>query len=64
METVTVNVQITLDVRKANKSNVLEALNVVNQALSDAGLMCEPQILTNGLDDSDITYLGELNQIH
>ncbi len=63
METVTVNVQITLDVKKANKENVLDALDVVNQVLSDAGLMSEPQILTNGLDDSDITYMGELNQI-
>ena len=54
MKTVTVNIQIQLDIRgeEDNVQEVQNQLDFINERIKD--LSCEPQIFVNSIDKSDI----------
>jgi len=58
MKTITIkNLSIQVDISKAHGNMVADAHTVVdeiNKALQEAGLNCQPQILSSGIDASDI----------
>lgn len=58
MKTITIkNLTIQVDISKAHGNMVADALTVIdliNKTLQEANLECQPQIMANGLDSSDI----------
>lgn len=55
MKTVTVNVQIQLDIKGEDElGEVQDALDAVNEVLGQTKLNCEPQIFTSDISRSDI----------
>lgn len=54
MKNTTVNVQLQLDVTNGDLKEIMDAIDVINKALQDANLNCQPQILTEAIDDDDI----------
>lgn len=55
MKTITINnLAIQVDANSGSVGEVQTILDVINKALEDANLNCQPQILVNGLDVSDI----------
>lgn len=58
MTTITIkNLTIQVDIPKKHGNMVADAqtiLDVINKALFEANLNCQPQILTSGVDASDI----------
>jgi len=66
MKAVTVNVQIQFDAEGVSKENITnyvrEGIDLVNLELQRSGIGSQPQILSSGLDRSDIevqTYEDE-----
>lgn len=62
MKQVTVNVQIQIDLPDdevkhgvADLTGVHDALDAINEVLQRADLNCQPQILTEGVDDDDVS---------
>lgn len=55
MKQVLVNVTICMDIHDGDLvEQTTNALDAINEALTAAHLNCEPQILTEGIDKSDI----------
>ena len=58
MKTITIkNLSIQVDISKAHGNMVADAhtvIDVINKALEEANLNCQPQILASGIDASDI----------
>ena len=55
MKAITIrNLVIQVDGKKGTVSEAQKIIDVINTALSEANLECQPQIMASGLDASDI----------
>lgn len=55
MKTVLVNVTINMDIHDGYLvEQTIKALEAINEALTEARLECQPQIITEGVNQSDI----------
>ena len=55
MKVITIkNLVLQVDAKKGTVSEAQQIIDVINEALHEANLNCQPQIMASGLDSSDI----------